>query len=43
VRCAVASYFVWIGQIGTQLALPQHCGRPSRQIELRACGKGATV
>jgi hypothetical protein len=35
-RCAVASYFAWIGQIGMQLALPQHAGLSSRAAELRA-------
>ena len=38
-----ASYLAPIGQIGTHDALPQHGGRPSRPIVLRAWGNGAIV
>jgi hypothetical protein len=34
----LASYFAPIGQIGMQLPLPQHAGRPSCWTLLRACG-----
>ena len=37
-----ASYFAPIGQMGMQVALPQHAGRPWWVTELRACGVGRT-
>jgi hypothetical protein len=34
----LASYLAPIGQMGTQVALPQQAGRPSHTLLFRACG-----